>query len=250
MGEQEIRALLERVRSGETAPEEAARLLSRTAYEDLGYAKVDHHRAARQGAAEVIFGQGKTAEQIEGIVRAMMDRGAENIIVTRLSEEKEILLRGKIPYRYSAASGLAVANPVERPLTGDIAVVSAGTSDLAVCEEAALTAEALGSKVFRVYDAGVAGLHRLLGSLETLEKARCIIAVAGMEGALGSVLAGLVDKPVIAVPTSVGYGASFHGLSALLTMINSCANGISVVNIDNGYGAGYVATQINRLAVR
>ena len=247
MGEQEIRALLERVRSGKTAPEEAARLLSRTAYEDLGYAKVDHHRAARQGAAEVIFGQGKTAEQIEGIVRAMMDRGAENIIVTRLSEEKEILLRGKIPYRYSAAPGLAVANPVERPLTGDIAVVSAGTSDLAVCEEAALTAEALGSRVHRVYDAGVAGLHRLLGSLETLEKARCIIAVAGMEGALPSVVGGLVSCPVIAVPTSVGYGANLGGLAALLAMLNSCASGVSVVNIDNGFGAGFLAHRINQM---
>ena len=249
MGEQEIRALLERVRSGKTAPEEAARLLSRTAYEDLGYAKVDHHRAARQGAAEVIFGQGKTAEQIEGIVRAMMDRGAENIIVTRLSEEKEILLRGKIPYRYSAAPGLAVANPVERPLTGDIAVVSAGTSDLAVCEEAALTAEALGSRVTRIYDAGVAGLHRTLAHLDQLMSASVVIAIAGMEGALASVIGGLVSRPVIAVPTSVGYGANFHGLSALLTMINSCANGIAVVNIDNGYGAGYLAAQMNRLAL-
>ena len=247
MGEQEIRALLERVRSGKTAPEEAARLLSRTAYEDLGYAKVDHHRAARQGAAEVIFGQGKTAEQIEGIVRAMMDRGAENIIVTRLSEEKEVLLRGKIPYRYSAAPRLAVANPAERPLTGDIAVVSAGTSDLAVCEEAALTAEVLGNRVTRLYDVGVAGLHRLLANLDALMSARCVVAVAGMEGALASVIGGLVDCPVVAVPTSVGYGASFGGLSALLAMLNSCASGCSVVNIDNGFGAGYLASMINQM---
>ena len=247
MGEQEIRALLERVRSGETAPEEAARLLSRTAYEDLGYAKVDHHRAARQGAAEVIFGQGKTAEQIEGIVRSMMGRGAENIIVTRLSEEKEALLRGKVPYRYSAQARLAVANPAERPLTGDVAVVSAGTSDLAVCEEAALTAEALGSRVHRVYDAGVAGLHRLLGSLPVLEQARCIVAVAGMEGALPSVVGGLVSCPVIAVPTSVGYGANLGGLAALLAMLNSCASGVSVVNIDNGFGAGFLASRINHM---
>lgn len=247
MGEQEIRALLERVRSGETTTEEAARLLSRTAYEDLGYAKVDHHRAARQGAAEVIFGEGKTAEQIEGIVRSMMGRGAENIIITRLQAEKAALLRDKIPCRYDAAARLAVANPADRPLTGDIAVVSAGTSDLAVCEEAALTAEALGSKVHRIYDAGVAGLHRLLGSLPLLERARCIVAVAGMEGALPSVVGGLVSCPVIAVPTSVGYGANLGGLAALLAMLNSCASGVSVVNIDNGFGAGFLAHRINQM---
>lgn len=247
MGEQEIRALLERVRSGETAPKEAARLLSRTAYEDLGYAKVDHHRAARQGAAEVIFGEGKTAEQIEGIVRSMMGRGAENIIITRLQAEKAAQLQGKFPYSYSDAAHLAVANPAEHPLTGDIAVVSAGTSDLAVCEEAALTAEALGSRVHRVYDAGVAGLHRLLGSLPVLERARCIVAVAGMEGALPSVVGGLVSCPVIAVPTSVGYGANLGGLAALLAMLNSCASGVSVVNIDNGFGAGFLAHRINQM---
>ena len=247
MEEREIRELLEKVRSGETAVGDAARLLSRTAYEDLGYAKVDHHRAARQGAAEVIFGQGKTAEQIEGIVRAMMGRGAENILITRLSKKKETILQGKFPYSYSAPACLAVANPAERPLTGDIAVVSAGTSDLAVCEEAALTAEALGSRVHRVYDAGVAGLHRLLGSLPVLEKARCIIAVAGMEGALPSVVGGLVSCPVIAVPTSVGYGANLGGLAALLAMLNSCASGVSVVNIDNGFGAGFLAHRINQM---
>ena len=247
MGEQEIRALLERVCSGETPPEEAARLLSRTAYEDLGYAKVDHHRAARQGAAEVIFGEGKTAEQIEGIVRSMMGRGAENIIITRLQAEKAARLQGKFPYNYSDAARLAVANPAEHPLTGDIAVVSAGTSDLAVCEEAALTAEALGSRVHRVYDAGVAGLHRLLGSLPVLERARCIVAVAGMEGALPSVVGGLVSCPVIAVPTSVGYGANLGGLAALLAMLNSCASGVSVVNIDNGFGAGFLAHRINQM---
>jgi hypothetical protein len=247
MNEKELLKLLEDVRSGGTSPEAAARLLGQTSYEDLGYAKVDHHRAARQGAAEVIFGQGKTAEQIEGIVNAMIDRGAHNIIITRLSEEKEALLQWKFLYRYSAAAHLAVANPAEQPLTGDVAVVSAGTSDLAVCEEAALTAEALGSRVHRVYDAGVAGLHRLLGSLETLEKARCIVAVAGMEGALPSVVGGLVSCPVIAVPTSVGYGANLGGLAALLAMLNSCASGVSVVNIDNGFGAGFLAHRINQM---
>lgn len=247
MNENELMELLEKVKTGAATPEAAARLLDRSGYEDLGYAKVDHHRARRQGAAEVIFGAGKTPEQIEGIVKSMMDRGAKNILITRLSAEKEALLRGRIPYDYAPAASLAVANPAEHPLTGDIAVVSAGTSDLAVCEEAALTAEALGSRVHRVYDAGVAGLHRLLGSLETLEKARCIIAVAGMEGALPSVVGGLVSCPVIAVPTSVGYGANLGGLAALLAMLNSCASGVSVVNIDNGFGAGFLAHRINQM---
>lgn len=247
MNEKELLTILEAVRSGASAPEEAARLLRQSGYEDLGYAKVDHHRAVRQGAAEVIFGAGKTPEQIEGIVNAMMDRGAENILITRLSGEKEARLRGKFPCDYHAAAQLAVANPAPHPMTGSIAVVSAGTSDLAVCEEAALTAEALGSKVCRIYDAGVAGLHRLLGSLELLEQARCIIAVAGMEGALPSVVGGLVSCPVIAVPTSVGYGASLGGLAALLAMLNSCASGISVVNIDNGFGAGFLAHRINQM---
>ena len=175
----------------------------------------------------------------------MMDRGAANILITRLSQEKEAQLQ--VPHRYSVPARLAVANPVERPLTGAIAVVSAGTSDLPVCEEAALTAEALGSRVFRVYDAGVAGLHRLLSELETLERARCIIAVAGMEGALPSVVGGLVSCPVIAVPTSIGYGANLGGLAALLAMLNSCASGVSVVNIDNGFGAGFLAHRINQM---
>ncbi len=247
MEQRELLALLERVRSGSASPEEAAALIGSPAYEDLGYARVDHHRAQRQGAAEVIFGQGKTAEQIAGIVRSMMDRGTKNILITRLSPEKEALLRGRFPCRYSEAAQLAVANPAKRPLTGSVAVVSAGTSDLAVCEEAALTAEALGSKVERVYDAGVAGLHRLLASLEVLERARCIVAVAGMEGALPSVVGGLVSCPVIAVPTSVGYGASLGGLAALLSMLNSCASGVSVVNIDNGFGAGFLAHRINQM---
>ena len=240
-------ALLEQVRSGALSPAEAEALLAPPAFEDLGYAKVDHHRARRQKAAEVIFGQGKDPGQIEGIVRSMADRGAENILITRLSGEKEAALRGKFPYDYSAAACLAVAHPAPHPLTGAVAVVSAGTSDLAVCEEAALTAEALGSRVTRIYDAGVAGLHRLLAHLEDLEQARCIVAVAGMEGALPSVVGGLVSCPVIAVPTSVGYGANLGGLAALLAMLNSCASGVSVVNIDNGFGAGFLANRINRM---
>ena len=247
MKEQELLNLLERVRDGGVSPEAAAKQINCPAFDNLGYARVDHQRARRQGAAEVIFGQGKTAEQIEGIVHCMMDRGASNILITRLSAEKEKVLRGKFPYRYSEAARLATANPVEQKLIGSVAVVSAGTSDLAVCEEAALTAEALGSKVQRVYDAGVAGLHRLLAELDTLTSARCIVAVAGMEGALPSVVGGLVSCPVIAVPTSVGYGANLGGLAALLSMLNSCASGISVVNIDNGFGAGFLANRINRM---
>jgi len=247
MEQKERITLLENVRAGAVAPEEAERLLSESAFEDLGYAKVDHHRAKRQGAAEVIFGAGKTPEQIAGIVKSMMDRGAENILVTRLAGEKEEALRGKFPYDYSAEAKLMTANPAPHLRTGSVAVVSAGTSDLPVCEEAALTAEALGSKVLRIYDAGVSGLHRLLAHLEELEQARCIVAVAGMEGALPSVVGGLVSCPVIAVPTSVGYGANLGGLAALLAMLNSCASGVSVVNIDNGFGAGFLAHRINQM---
>ena len=249
MEQREMLALLEQVRSGDLSPEQAAGMLSAPNFEDLGYARVDHHRARRQGAAEVIFGAGKTAEQIDGIVHSMMERGASNIIITRLSGEKAAALEGKFPFDYSAVAQLAIANPCQREKKGSIVVVSAGTSDMAVCEEAALTAEALGNRVHRVYDAGVAGLHRLLASLDTLESARVIIAVAGMEGALPSVVGGLVSCPVIAVPTSVGYGAAFGGLAALLSMLNSCASGVSVVNIDNGFGAGYLASMINHIGV-
>lgn len=245
MEQKEMLALLERVKAGELSPRQAADQLAAPAYEDLGYARVDHQRARRQGAAEVIFGAGKSAEQIEGIVRSMMDRGTANIIITRLSGEKAAALEGKFPFTYSAVAQLAVANPRPQALRGSVVVVSAGTSDIAVCEEAALTAEALGSRVTRVYDAGVAGLHRLLASLDTLESARVIVAVAGMEGALPSVVGGLVSCPVIAVPTSVGYGANLGGIAALLAMLNSCASGTSVVNIDNGFGAGFLASRIN-----
>lgn len=240
-------ALLEDVRDGRMPPEEAAEKLGETAFEDLGYARVDHSRADRQGAAEVIFGEGKDPEQIAGIVASMMGRDAHNILITRLSAEKAERLRSRFPMDYHAEARLAVASPQDIPLSGSIVVVSAGTSDIAVCEEAALTAEALGSKVTRIYDAGVAGLHRLLAALPQLEKARCIIAVAGMEGALPSVVGGLVRCPVIAVPTSVGYGANLGGLAALLAMLNSCASGVSVVNIDNGFGAGFLAHRINQM---
>ncbi|MDR2530685.1 MAG: nickel pincer cofactor biosynthesis protein LarB [Oscillospiraceae bacterium] len=219
-------------------------------YEDLGYAKVDHHRAKRTGVGEVVYGESKTAEQILGIVGSIARKNAKNILVTRLSREKFDYLERELnfPIVYHETARIAVADPdVSLPKIGKIVVACGGTSDLAVCEEAAVTAETLGSRVERLYDVGVAGLHRLLHNLDVLDGARCVIAVAGMEGALASVIGGLVDCPVIAVPTSVGYGAAFGGLAALLAMLNSCASGVSVVNIDNGFGAGFQAHLINRL---
>ena len=233
------------MRSGSLTPEQAVLKLKEAPYEDLGYAKVDFHRSLRQGAAEVIYGQSKTPEQIAGILTAMGQRGCKNVLVTRLSPESAQQVARTIPLDYHPQPKLAVAFPTPVEGRGLVAVVSGGTSDLPVCDEAALTAEALGSKVTRLYDVGVAGLHRLLSHLDDIMSARCVVAVAGMEGALASVVGGLVDCPVIAVPTSVGYGASFGGLSALLSMLNSCSSGVSVVNIDNGFGAGYLASRIN-----
>lgn len=247
MDERELKQLLRQVQEGTVAVEDAATALRTAPFEDLGYARVDHHRAIRQGAAEVIFGQGKTAEQIAGIVASMAGRGGHNILITRLDETKAAALEGQFPMRYDPVPRLGVAYPQEIPLVGQVVVASGGTSDIPVCEEAAQTAEALGSRVTRLYDVGVAGLHRLLANVDTLAKARVVIAVAGMEGALSSVVGGLVDCPVIAVPTSVGYGANFGGLSALLSMLNGCASGVSVVNIDNGFGAGFLANRINQM---
>jgi NCAIR mutase (PurE)-related protein len=247
MDKEAMRELLEEVKAGNCSPEDALLRMKMQPFEDLGYAKVDHHRGIRQGTGEVIFGQNKTPEQIEGIVRNMIANGAQNILVTRLSKEGAEALTGKIPFDYYEMPKLAIANPAEIEKTGSIVVASGGTSDMPVCEEAALTAEALGNRVTRVYDVGVAGLHRLLSNLEPFMSARVVIVAAGMEGALASVVGGLVDCPVIAVPTSVGYGASFGGLSALLLMLNSCASGVSVVNIDNGFGAGYLASMINKM---
>ena len=239
--------MLNAVRDGRTAPEEALALLNRAPFEDIGYARIDHHRQQRNGSCEVIYGAGKTAEQIAGIAGHMVAAGSANILITRMDTDKAAFVEGRVPLFYDPISRVGIANRKEQPLVGQVVVVSAGTSDMAVCEEAALTAETLGSRVTRLYDAGVAGLHRLLANLEQLQSARVIIAVAGMEGALASVVGGLVDCPVIAVPTSVGYGANFGGLSALLSMLNSCASGVSVVNIDNGFGAGYIANRINRM---
>jgi len=247
MDKLEITALLEQVSRGEVSPAEAAHRLKAAPFEDLGYARVDHHRGLRQGASEVIYGQGKTPEHIAGIVEAMISGGSHDILITRLSAEAADYLSHRITLEYHPNCKIGIAAKTDkRERVGRVVVASGGTSDLAVCEEAALTAETLGSHVERLYDVGVAGLHRLLGSLDVLADARVVIAVAGMEGALASVIGGLVDCPVIAVPTSVGYGANFGGLAALLAMLNSCASGVSVVNIDNGFGAGYLANMINR----
>ena len=243
----DILQLLRRVADGSATPEEALSQLKRAPFEDLGYAKVDLHRGVRQGAAEVIYGAGKTPEQIAGIAAAMGERGCQNILITRLSPEAAKLVAETVPLDYHPVPRVAIAYPGERRELGHIVVATGGTSDLPVAEEAALTAQVLGNRVTRLYDVGVAGLHRLLANLDPLMSARCVVAAAGMEGALASVIGGLVDCPVIAVPTSVGYGASFGGLSALLAMLNSCASGCSVVNIDNGFGAGYLAGMINQM---
>lgn len=248
MDKQALQKLLEQVKSGEVSPEQAALLLRMEPYEDLGYAKIDHHRELRQGVPEVIFGAGKTAEQIIGIVQAMRAKGRENILITRLSPEQAHCVGGQIEMEYDPVSRIGICGRRQGvTASGKIVVATGGTSDIPVAEEAALTAEVLGNPVVRLYDVGVAGLHRLLAHMDALMEAKVIIAVAGMEGALASVLGGMVDCPVVAVPTSVGYGASFGGLSALLSMLNSCASGVSVVNIDNGFGAGFLASRINHI---
>ena len=247
MDRNDMLAALKAVQAGDMTPEAALGLLVQAPFEDIGYAKIDHHRQLRNGNSEVIYGAGKTAQQIAGIVARMIDAGSENILITRMDGEKADFVAKSAPLFYDPLSRVGIANRVEKPLVGSVVVASGGTSDLPVCEEAALTAETLGSRVTRLYDVGVAGLHRLLSHLDDLRAARVVVAVAGMEGALASVVGGLVDCPVIAVPTSVGYGANFGGLSALLSMLNSCASGVSVVNIDNGFGAGYLANKINRM---
>lgn len=239
--------LLRDVAGGAVRPEDALLRLKEAPFEDLGFAKVDFHRGIRQGAAEVIYGAGKTAEQIAGIAKAMGERGCQNVLITRIGQEAADAVAGSVPLEYHPIPKLAIAFPGRQKRLGNVVVATGGTSDMAVAEEAALTAEVLGNRVTRLYDVGVAGLHRLLANLDVLMSARCVVAVAGMEGALASVVGGLVDCPVIAVPTSVGYGASFGGLSALLSMLNSCASGCSVVNIDNGFGAGYLASMINQM---
>ena len=245
----ETREVLERLKSGTISIEEAERFFKRSPYEELGYAKLDTHREIRSGFPEVVFCSGKADEHLLEIFLKLYEQNGE-VLGTRASKHQYQMIQKKIPgLVYSPISKIMKIETVEKEKVGRIAVCTAGTADIPVAEEAAQTAEYFGSYVERIYDIGVSGLHRLLSKLDQIQAANCVIAVAGMEGALASVLGGLVERPVIAVPTSVGYGANLNGLSALLTMINSCANGISVVNIDNGYGAGYVATQINRLGV-
>jgi NCAIR mutase (PurE)-related protein len=249
VNERDLQELLESVRTGRIAVEEAARRLSALPYEDLGFARIDHHRVVRRGYGEAIFCAGKTVEQTVEIARRMVSYGHVNVLATRADTATMDALEDAVPVRVHRDVGLAIVNPVSRTPEGLVCVCSAGTSDMRVAEEAALTAEYTGSRVERLYDVGVAGVHRLLAHVDLLREAHAVVAVAGMEGALASVVAGLVQCPVVAVPTSVGYGASFGGVAALLSMLNSCSPGVSVVNIDNGYGAGYLANVINRMAV-
>ena len=248
MDKSEIIQILNDVKDAKVTPEEALSKIKAKPFEDLGYAKIDTQRGIRQGVEEVIFGQNKTCEHIVGIVEHMLSVGRKNILITRLKQETANVLIEKFDTFYDPNSKICIINRQKNEKEcGSILVVSGGTSDIHICEEAALTAEVLGNKVTRLYDVGVAGVHRLLSYIDLLTSARVIIAVAGMEGALASVVGGLVDCPVIAVPTSVGYGACFDGMAALLSMMNSCASGISVVNIDNGFGAGYLASMINHM---
>ena len=243
----EAREILEAVKAGSLSVEEAEQMFRRQPFEEMGFAKLDHHRKLRSGFAEVVFCQGKAEEHLKNIYKRLYDEEGE-VFGTRADSHQYEVVKSILPQvSYDPISRILKVEK-EKPHTGRIAVCTAGTADIPVAEEAAQTAEHFGSHVERIYDVGVSGLHRLLARLEVIQSANCVVAVAGMEGALASVIGGLVDKPVLGVPTSVGYGASMHGLSALLTMINSCANGIAVVNIDNGYGAGYMAAQINRLA--
>ena len=249
MDEQALRELLESVSAGRATPEEAAERLKSLPFEDLGFARVDHHRSLRCGFPEVIFCQGKTAEQTVAIAKSMRARESM-VLATRADDEiREALaaeFRGEHVQVNETARTVLVGENATPRCGGTVAIVSGGTSDAPVAEEARVTAEAMGSATEAVYDAGVAGLHRLLGSIDVLRSANALVVVAGMEGALPSVVGGLVEAPVIAVPTSVGYGASFGGVAALLAMLNSCASGVAVVNIDNGFGAGFMAALINR----
>lgn len=246
----DIYKLLEQVKNNEIEINEAEKLLKNLPYEDLGFAKLDHHRAMRSGFGEVVFCEGKDISHLIQIYQKFFERD-KDVFGTRASIFQYEELKKVLPeVEYDPLSRILSIERSEKQRKGLITVCTGGTADIPVAEEAAQTAEFLGCNVNRVYDVGVAGIHRLLSKIEDIQKANCIIAVAGMEGALGGVLAGLVDKPVIAVPTSVGYGANFKGVSALLTMLNSCAEGLAVVNIDNGFGAGYMAAQINRLCAQ
>ncbi len=243
-----VKDLMERIKNGSISEEEAELMLKKAPFVDIGFAKVDMHRAYRQGIPEVIYGAGKTPEQIRAIADTMLERGQGHILITRIDDEKAQKLNNIEGFIYHPEGHMGIIGDIPEPDgLGTVLIVTAGTSDIPVAEEAALTCEALGNKVERAYDCGVAGLHRTLNHMDQIMSASVIIAIAGMEGALASVIGGLSDCPVIAVPTSVGYGASFDGLTALLAMMNSCASGVTVVNIDNGFGAAYSASMINHM---
>ena len=248
MDKAQLVKLLEGVQNGSVSVDDAVLQLKCAPFQDIGIAKIDRHRGLRKGIPEVIYGAGKTPEQILKIVDAQMSGGESRVIITRMSEEaaKTVGERFLLNYEPLSKFGLVGEFP-DKDLKGRIVVATGGTSDIPAAEEAALTAQALGNNVERLYDVGVAGLHRLLSNMDSIMNSKVIVAVAGMEGALASVIGGLADCPVIAVPTSVGYGAAFGGVSALLSMLNSCASGVSVVNIDNGFGAGYLASMINHI---
>ena len=247
----EIRDILLGVQQGTVSVDQALLHLKQKPFDDLGYAKVDLHRKLRQGAGEVIYGAGKTAQQIAGILAGFRGNGQENMLITRMDAEKAAFVKEKLPITYYEDCGIGILGENARPWgMGKIVIATGGTSDQRVAEEAARTAEFLGNEVVRLYDVGVSGIHRLLSNSEVLMDAAVVIAIAGMEGALASVVGGLCDCPVIAVPTSVGYGAAFGGVAALLSMLNSCASGVSVVNIDNGFGAGYLASMMNHMEKR
>jgi hypothetical protein len=250
MDTQHLRMLLEQVREGRMDPDAALDALKKLPFENLGYARIDHHRCVRTGVPEVIYCEGKTVAQIQGIVQTLAPHN-RNILATRATAEVYQGIQSVIQdAEYHAMARIVVIKPRPVEKVGNVVVVTAGTSDIPVAEEAAVTAETLGNHVNRIYDAGVAGIHRILYAREELFKANAAVVAAGMEGALASVVGGLVSCPVIGVPTSIGYGASFGGLAALLCMLNSCASGVSVVNIDNGFGAGYQAGLINKLACK
>lgn len=247
MEQKDLYDLLTQVAQGKCSVDDALTEIKKAPFRELGFAKIDTHRAVRQGVGEVIYGAGKTSEQISGIVREMLKNGQRRILITRLSEASAAEVGKTVDLSYDKMSRTGIVGEIPQPDgIGKILIATGGTSDMPVAEEAALTAEFLGNEVVRLYDVGVAGIHRLMSHLDEIMSASVIIAVAGMEGALASVIGGLADCPVIAVPTSVGYGASFGGISALLSMLNSCASGVSVVNIDNGFGAAYQASMINR----
>lgn len=245
------KSILQKVKNNELTIDEALLELKKQPFEDIGYAKVDLHRKLRQGVAEVIYGERKTPEQIIGIADTMTRNGQNTILITRLSKDAADIIASVHSLTYYEQARVAVIGPMPEPTgIGKIVIATGGTSDIPVAEEAALTAQVFGNEVIRLYDVGVAGVHRLFAHLDDIMGASVIVAVAGMEGALASVIGGIADCPIIAVPTSVGYGASFGGVSALLSMLNSCASGVSVVNIDNGFGAGFLAHRINHMEIK